>query len=98
MMLSIRFKVIHAFLFFKWFNPRYKLNGINFENHLPLLHVSDRKNRNYFLLLSAREVLARTNMIEKFSEEDISRICYCLSQEYYLLDKQQLVAMQDTLS
>lgn len=88
-------KAINTRSFFKWNKPRYKFCGINFENNIPLLYIIDRKNEGVYLLLTATEVMARENMIAKFSAKDIERICYCLSQEYYLRDKQQLFAMQD---
>lgn len=88
-------KVINSRLCYKWIKPRYKLCGINFENNIPLLQIVDRKNEDAHTLLTAMEVMARRNMIAKFSAEDMSRICYCLSQEYFVMDKQQLFAIQN---
>lgn len=97
-MFFIGYKMIKSVLFFKWVSPRYRLNGINFETRIPLLRVVDRKSSQTSTLLTAMEIMVTENMIKQFSVKDIKMICYCLSQEYYQMQKQQLFSAQDNAS
>lgn len=89
-------KKIYSRLFYKRQHPRYRIRYINFDKRIPVLHIIDKKCNDNFLLLTALEIITRENMIMYFSVNDVHRICYCLSQEYILLEKQQLLAMRES--
>lgn len=91
-------KKIYSRLFYKWQHPRYRIYCINFENRIPVFHVTDKKCNDTFLVLTAMDIINRGEMIRNFSVPDIHRICYCLYQQYALLEKQQLLSLKEKLA